>query len=139
MSEQDPFQKPVPGQQPPQQPYGAPPPGYPAQPPGYPAQPPGHPPQPGYGGPAPYPPDASAPFGRDQYGRPLSDKSKLVAGILQLVLGGLGAGRFYTGHIGMAVAQLFTCGGLGVWALIDGILFLVKDDRTDAKGLVLRA
>jgi TM2 domain-containing membrane protein YozV len=131
MSEQDPFQNPVPGQQPPPPPYGAPPPGYPAQPAGY--------PQAGYGGPSPYPPDPSAPYGRDQFGRPLSNKSKLVAGILQLVLGGVGAGRFYTGHVGMAVAQLFTCGGLGVWALIDGILFLVKDDRTDSKGLVLRA
>lgn len=72
-------------------------------------------------------------------GQPYSDKSKVVAGILQILLGGLGAGRWYTGHKGMAVAQLLTCGGLGVWALIDGILFLVNDDRTDAKGLVLKS
>lgn len=72
-------------------------------------------------------------------GQPYSDKSKLVAGLLQIFLGGLGIGRFYTGHVGMAVAQLLTCGGLGIWALIDGILFLVKDDRTDKQGRVLRA
>ncbi|MFJ7265693.1 TM2 domain-containing protein [Streptomyces sp. NPDC099050] len=72
-------------------------------------------------------------------GQPYSDKSKLVAGLLQIFLGGLGIGRFYTGHTGMAIAQLLTCGGLGVWALIDGILFLVKDDRTDKAGRVLRA
>lgn len=38
----------------------------------------------------------------------------------------------------MAVAQLLTCGGLGIWSLIDGILFLVKEDRTDSDGLVLK-
>ncbi|MFD0528471.1 TM2 domain-containing protein [Kitasatospora arboriphila] len=69
----------------------------------------------------------------------LSDKSKVVAGLLQIFLGGFGIGRFYTGHVGMGVAQLLTCGGLGVWALIDGILFLVSDTRTDAQGRTLRA
>ncbi|MGX1271934.1 hypothetical protein RKD18_005128 [Streptomyces phaeoluteigriseus] len=38
----------------------------------------------------------------------------------------------------MGVAQLLTCGGLGIWALIDGILFLTSNDRTDAQGRVLR-
>ncbi|MER5867703.1 TM2 domain-containing protein [Kitasatospora sp. NPDC002040] len=61
-------------------------------------------------------------------------KSKVTAGVLQILLGGFGAGRFYTGHTGMALAQLFTCGGLGVWALIDGIIFLTSNDRTDAQG-----
>ncbi|MET9855413.1 TM2 domain-containing protein [Streptomyces sp. NPDC006450] len=71
-------------------------------------------------------------------GQQYSDKSKVTAGLLQIFLGGLGIGRFYTGHTGMAIAQLVTCGGLGFWALIDGILFLVKDDRTDKQGRVLR-
>ncbi|GAA4684809.1 hypothetical protein GCM10023347_44990 [Streptomyces chumphonensis] len=70
-------------------------------------------------------------------GQPYSDKSKITAGILTLLLGSLGIGRFYTGHTGMAIAQLLTCGGLGVWALIDGILFLTSNDRTDAQGRVL--
>ncbi|WP_263105173.1 TM2 domain-containing protein [Kitasatospora sp. DSM 101779] len=69
----------------------------------------------------------------------LSDKSKVVAGLLQIFLGGFGIGRFYTGHVGMGVAQLLTCGGLGFWALIDGIIFLVSDTRTDAQGRKLRA
>ncbi|WP_354640758.1 TM2 domain-containing protein [Kitasatospora camelliae] len=68
----------------------------------------------------------------------LSDKSKVVAGLLQIFLGGFGIGRFYTGHVGMGVAQLLTCGGLGFWALIDGIIFLVSDTRTDAQGRKLR-
>ncbi|GAB3963795.1 TM2 domain-containing protein [Streptomyces sparsus] len=71
-------------------------------------------------------------------GQPYSDKSKIVAGLLQLFLGGLGIGRFYTGHTGMAIAQLLTCGGLGIWALIDAVMFLVSNDRTDAQGRILR-
>jgi TM2 domain-containing membrane protein YozV len=83
--------------------------------------------------------DPNAPYGFDPYGRPYSNKSKIIAGVLQLLVGGVGAGRWYTGHTGMAVAQLLTCGGLGIWALVDGILFLVKDDRTDAQGRPLRS
>ncbi|OIJ63565.1 TM2 domain-containing protein [Streptomyces mangrovisoli] len=83
-------------------------------------------------------PTPEAPYGVDPAGRPYSDKSKVVAGILQIFLGGFGAGRFYVGSTGVAIAQLFTCGGLGVWALIDGILFLTSNDRTDKQGRVLR-
>ncbi|MGA4538775.1 TM2 domain-containing protein [Uniformispora flossi] len=82
-------------------------------------------------------PDPNAPFGYDPSGRPFSQKSKVAAGVLQILLGTFGAGRWYTGHKGMALAQLFTCGGLGIWALIDGILFLTSNDRTDSKGFVL--
>ncbi|MFF7261264.1 MULTISPECIES: TM2 domain-containing protein [Streptomyces] len=83
-------------------------------------------------------PTPDAPFGYDPQGRPYSDKSKIVAGILQLFLGTLGIGRFYVGSVGVGVAQLLTCGGLGFWSLIDGILFLTSNDRTDAQGRVLR-
>jgi TM2 domain-containing membrane protein YozV len=130
----DPFLK-QPAQPPPPPP--PPPPAYGGPPPAYGGPPPGT-----YGGPSPYPPDAGAPFGRDQYGRPLSDKSKLVAGLLQIFLGGFGIGRFYTGHtktaVWMIVATVLTCGLASVWGLIDGILILVKNDWTDARGLYLR-
>ncbi|GAA2143887.1 hypothetical protein GCM10009760_30760 [Kitasatospora kazusensis] len=79
-----------------------------------------------------YPVNAAAPAPE------LSDKSKVTAGLLQIFLGGFGVGRFYTGHIGMGIAQLVTCGGMGFWALIDGILFLTSDTRTDAQGRKLR-
>ncbi len=130
-----------PGGQPPygqgdQPPYGyggqQPPPGYGQQPPpGYGQQPPpGYNP---YGAQPGYNPNVDP-----MTGQPLSDKSKLVAGLLQLFLGGVGAGRWYTGHYGIAIAQLLTCGGLGVWALIDGILLLVNGG-TDSEGRVLRS
>jgi TM2 domain len=114
-------------------PAGAPPPSPAPPPPGVSAQ--AYGPQ-GYGYPYPYP-LPGAPYGVDRFGRPYSEKSKIVAGVLQLVLGGFGAGRWYTGHYGIAVAQLLTCGGLGVWALIDGIMMLVGD-VTDPQGRPLR-
>ncbi|MFD5267043.1 TM2 domain-containing protein [Streptomyces sp. NPDC058335] len=144
-------------QQPPQPGYGYPNAGQQQQP--YPGQPGpyGYPqggqqqagyqqqgyPQGGYPPPGAVPPgaytgDPNAPYGYDPYGRPLSDKSKIVAGILQLFLGTFGVGRFYIGHVGMGLAQLFTCGGLGIWALIDGIILLTSNDKTDAQGRILR-
>ncbi|MCQ4212157.1 TM2 domain-containing protein [Streptomyces longispororuber] len=86
----------------------------------------------------PGPADPNAPYGYDPQGRPYSDKSKIVAGVLQLFLGGLGIGRFYVGSVGVGIAQLLTCGGLGIWALIDAILFFTSNDRTDSQGRVLR-
>ncbi|MCT7354644.1 TM2 domain-containing protein [Streptomyces sp. 15-116A] len=118
-------------------PYGYPQSGYQQPPGGYPQsgyqQPPGGYPPPGFP-----PGDPNAPYGYDPYGRPYSDKSKIVAGILQLFLGTFGVGRFYVGSVGVGLAQLFTCGGLGFWALIDGIIYLVSNDRTDDQGRILR-
>ena len=39
--------------------------------------------------------------------------------LLSTFLGSLGIHRFYTGYIGLGVLQLITCGGCGIWALID--------------------
>jgi hypothetical protein len=88
--------------------------------------------------PGSYTGDPNAPYGYDPYGRPYSDKSKIVAGVLQLTLGTLGIGRFYMGSVGIGLAQLFTCGGLGIWALIDGIMLLTGNNATDSQGRVLR-
>lgn len=126
--------------------YGGPPPGgYGGPPPGGYGGPPGG----GYGAPPPgaYPPgmmpggpmQAGAPFGIDPItGLPFSDKSKMVAGMLQIFLGCFGIGRFYTGHTGIAVAQLLfgwvTC---GIWPLVDGVLMLMGK-VTDAQGRPLR-
>ncbi|WP_024803867.1 TM2 domain-containing protein [Nocardia sp. BMG51109] len=119
-------------------------PGQPVQP-GQPAAPYGQPNpygQPQYGQPGGYPPapygqpggmDPDAPFGRNMYGEPYSDKSKLVAGLLQLFLGSFGVGRFYLGYPGMAVGQIavtwLTCGIGGIWPLIDSIMILTGKVR----------
>jgi TM2 domain-containing membrane protein YozV len=85
---------------------------------------------------------ADAPYGIEPTtGRPYSDKQKLVAGLLQLFLGWVGAGRFYTGHTGLAIAQIavtwLTCGAGGLWPFIDGIMMLTGS-VTDVQGRPLR-
>ncbi|MFD7658273.1 DUF1707 domain-containing protein [Actinosynnema sp. NPDC059797] len=79
----------------------------------------------------------AAPYGVDPLtGQPLSDKSRIAAGVLQLVLP-FGIGRFYIGDTGIGIAQLLTCGGCGIWSLVDGIVLLVNGG-TDSQGRKLR-
>ena len=49
-------------------------------------------------------------------------KSKVVALILSIFLGELGIDRFYLGYIGTGILTLITCGGFGIWWLIDLIM-----------------
>lgn len=90
----------------------------------------------------PYAPAPGAPFGVDPLtGIPYSEKSKIAAGLLGIFLGGFGVGRFYTGHIGLGVAQLVvtlvTFGFGALWGFIDGIIMLASNP-TDAEGRPLR-
>ncbi|WP_204037127.1 TM2 domain-containing protein [Micromonospora qiuiae] len=74
------------------------------------------------------------------YSQGVSDKSKIVAGILQILLP-FGVGRFYMGDTKTGVIQLIvtlvTCGFGGIWGVIDGILILVKGG-VDGQGRPLR-
>jgi hypothetical protein len=92
----------------------------------------GHPVQHGY--------DPQAPYGRDPVsGFPYSDRSKVLAGLLQLFLP-IGVGRMYAGHTGIGIAQLVLTlfFGLGmIWAFIDGIVILAGRP-TDGRGRPLR-
>jgi TM2 domain-containing membrane protein YozV len=106
--------------------------------------PPNYPMPPQYPGPGGYV-DPSAPFGRHPVtGEPLSDKSKVVAGLLQLLglFGLVGIGRIYLGYTGLGIAQLLvglvTCGiGAVIWGIVDAILILTDRVR-DPQGRPLR-
>jgi len=76
-------------------------------------------------------------------GRPL--RSKVAAGLLGILLGSIGAHRFYLGYTGVGVAMLLitvlTCGYgsiiTGIWGLVEGIMCLTGS-FTDAAGNPLR-
>jgi TM2 domain-containing membrane protein YozV len=132
------------------QPYQPPGYGYPNYSgyPGPPNQPAAHPAYPTPGYPAGYI-DPAAPYGRDPAtGEPLSDKSALAAGLMQLFLGWFGVGRFYIGSTTVGVLQLvstlvsvmlsvvligfFTMFVVAVWVFIDAIMMFtgaVKDGQ----------
>jgi len=38
--------------------------------------------------------------------------------------GGLGIDRFYIGDTGMGIGKLLTCGGFGIWTIIDWFLIM---------------
>lgn len=66
---------------------------------------------------------------KDAQGRPLArevvgtpTKSQGTAYLLSIFLGSLGADRFYLGQTGLGIAKLCTCGGCGIWAMIDAIM-----------------
>ncbi len=87
-------------------------------------------------------PPAPAPMYALPGGRPLKDKT--TAGLLALLLGGVGAHHFYLGNGGLGVLylllwlfgvgtswlgiRLFVVGIPGLFALIDGIIYLTKPD-----------
>jgi TM2 domain-containing membrane protein YozV len=92
-------------------------------------------------------------YPQGQYGQPYApQKSRVVAGVLGILLGSLGIHRFYLGYttIGVVLVLMSTVGvfltfGLsaiaaGIWGLVEGILILVGSGsfRTDARGIPLR-
>ncbi len=66
-----------------------------------------------------------------------SNKEWIVALLLSFFLGHLGIDRFYLGYTTLGVVKLITCGGLGVWHLIDFIL-IAMGNVPDANGLPLK-
>jgi len=64
-------------------------------------------------------------------------KSKIVAGILGILVGGFGVHRFYLGFIGIGIIQivvtLVTAGAGSLWGFIEGILILTGNFDKDAQ------
>lgn len=81
--------------------------------------------------------------GQGSYGQP--QKSRLVAGLLGIILGAWGIHNFYLGFNSRGVLQLVltivTFGVAALWGFIEGILYLVKTDDPawsyDANGVPL--
>lgn len=58
-------------------------------------------------------------------------KSKVAAGILGIILGGLGVHKFYMGKIGMGILYLLFCwtGIPAIVGFIEGIIYLCSNDE----------
>ena len=58
-------------------------------------------------------------------------KSKIAAGILALLVGGIGIHKFYLGKIGMGVVYLLFCwtGIPAIVGFIEGIIYLCSNDH----------
>lgn len=81
---------------------------------------------------------APSPSAYPAFGGIKSDRNRVLAGVLNLFLPGVG--RIYLGHMAHGVLQLVLamCGGVGfVWSFIDGIIILSGGVKYDGYGRVL--
>lgn len=65
-------------------------------------------------------------------GKPAGAEKKIPAGILGILIGGLGIHKFYLGYTKEGVIQIllcFLCGLGGLIGLIEGIIYLTKSDE----------
>ena len=62
-------------------------------------------------------------------------KDPTVSMVLSVLLGGLGADRFYIGNPGLGVLKLITGGGLGIWWIIDMCIIMDKTKEANKKEL----
>lgn len=78
---------------------------------------------------APQAPQAAQPY--TAAGVPLSAKSKTTAGILAILLGGLGVHKFYLGRIGLGILYLVFCWTYipAIIGLVEGIIYLTSTEE----------
>jgi TM2 domain-containing membrane protein YozV len=71
-----------------------------------------------------------------------SEKSRVAAGILGIILGAIGVHRFYLGSIGIGILQIvvtiITLGIGSLWGFIEGIVILAGAKFKDGSGRLLK-
>lgn len=99
-----------------------------------------------YGGQPQYPGQPQYAGQPQPYGQPVAvQKSKIVAGLLGILLGSLGIHNFYLGKTNRGIIQIVvsfvTFGVGGIWGFIEGILILTSKPGSewhrDAAGVEL--
>jgi len=65
--------------------------------------------------------------------KPKEENKRILAGIMAILLGGLGVHKFILGYTQEGIIQLIigicTCGVAGIISFIEGIIYLVKTDE----------
>ena len=51
-------------------------------------------------------------------------KDPTICLIISLFAGSLGIDRFFIGDTGLGIAKLITCGGFGIWTIVDWFLIM---------------
>ena len=71
-------------------------------------------------------------------GKPAGAEKKVAAGVLAILLGGLGIHKFYLGYTKEGVIQLILgfCGIGSIIGIIEGIIYLTKSDEDFVKTYV---
>jgi len=54
----------------------------------------------------------------------LQFKDPTISLIISIIAGQLGIDRFLIGDVGLGIGKLLTCGGFGVWTIIDWFLIM---------------
>lgn len=54
----------------------------------------------------------------------LQFKDPTIALVISLIGGSLGIDRFFIGNMGLGVGKLITCGGCGIWTIVDWFLIM---------------
>jgi TM2 domain-containing membrane protein YozV len=62
-------------------------------------------------------------------------KDPVITLVISIVGGSLGIDRFFIGDTGLGIAKLLTCGGLGVWTIVDWFLIMGRTREVNMQRL----